>query len=118
MIQSEQTTKIWYLLINGNQEGPFSFEDLKRDNRLTLDTLARKDDWKIWKPIREIPELIKVLPKKKQPSQNSPDEEWSPDQVEGPQEEMVLDFGSEPPYLPWIIIALICLMYVIMELYG
>ena len=51
--------KIWYINVEGREEGPYSFLDLKRDPRLTPDLLVRRNDWpkNQWIPIRNVKEL-------------------------------------------------------------
>lgn len=116
MINLVQKTKIWYILIKENQEGPFSVEELKQDPRITLDTLALKQGWETWKPIRDIPELAKLF-QKEAPSRKPQKGTWEIESKELPQDEIVLDFGSEPPYLLWALFVLVCLIYVIFKLY-
>lgn len=53
--------KVWYLLINDIEEGPYSFGQLRSDNRITPETLARKFDWKAYRPIGKIPELKRLF---------------------------------------------------------
>lgn len=49
--------KLWYLKINGQQEGPYSLLELKGDLRITPDTLVRKEGWQDWKRSGDVPEL-------------------------------------------------------------
>lgn len=108
--------KIWYILINEKQEGPFSIEELKQDKRLTPDTLACRAGWNHWKSIRDIPELKELFEEQK-PAQ--PDEETEEEKKKNMiQEELVLDLGEEPPYLLWLLVALIALLYVFFRLYS
>jgi len=53
--------KIWMLLIEGKEEGPFSFNDLRKDPRITPQTLARRLDSANWKKIGSIPELQQLF---------------------------------------------------------
>jgi hypothetical protein len=53
--------KEWFIIINGQQEGPYSLTDLKFDKRLTPDTLVWKKGFKDWTPIRYVSELKEVF---------------------------------------------------------
>ncbi len=53
--------KEWFILVNGNQEGPYSLRDLKRHPQVTPDTLVWKKGWKEWMAIRFVPELKDVF---------------------------------------------------------
>lgn len=108
--------KIWYILINQKEEGPFSVRELKQDKRITPDTLARKINWDQWRAIREIPELKGLFREYEPPTQTDEEEKKGADKQIA-QDELVLDFGEEPPYLLWVLIALISLLYVFFRLY-
>lgn len=49
--------KIWYIQINGEKLGPYSFQDLKRNWKITPDTLAWREGFVNWLPLRDILEL-------------------------------------------------------------
>lgn len=49
--------KIWYIEIEGAKEGPYSYQDLKRDERIHPDTLIWKQGFPKWVPIRCVWEL-------------------------------------------------------------
>lgn len=104
--------KIWYILIGRNQEGPYSYNDLKRDRRLTPDTLVWKEGFTEWKPIREIPELKNLF------LDNEEEDEDQKIQQKPipPQDEIVLELNQQPPFLYWILIALALAIYSILQL--
>ncbi len=108
--------KIWYIKIDGQREGPLSVSDLKRDRRLTPDTLVWKEGFKDWQPMREVPELKEVFEDENPPPKLSPQ-----DLLQGkpalPDDELILDFGQEPPYLFWLLAALLAVMYMLQKLY-
>lgn len=107
--------KIWFILIGEKREGPYSFEDLKHDSRVTPDTLIWKEGFSEWKKIRDVPELKNLF--KDNPEQTEPEENEQEGFKKRPvQDELVLDFGQEPPFLLWVLIALIALMYVFIRL--
>lgn len=53
--------KIWFIEVDLKVEGPYSVEDLKRDLRITPDTLAWQEGSDQRLPIRAIKELKKVF---------------------------------------------------------
>lgn len=108
--------KIWYILINDKREGPFAVEELKLDKRVTPDTLAWKKGWDHWKAIREIPELEELF-EEYQPPDQSDEETQESVKKNVAQDELILDFGEEPPYLLWVLIAFVSLLYVLFRLY-
>ncbi len=105
--------KIWYLYIDDHQEGPFTYLELSKDDRLTPETFAWKEGMEDWKPIAEIEELKKLVDPGKHEEEGSLEfEEPAP----APDEEIVLEMkdGGPPPYL-WIVIILIVLFYALYE---
>lgn len=101
--------KIWYIKVNGKQEGPFSYADLKRDRRLTPDTLVWKQGFETWLPIREVSELKNLF--KDEEEVLEPEKE-----PQLPQDELVLDMRQQPPFLVWILIALAIASYFALQL--
>lgn len=106
--------KIWFILIDGKREGPFSYEDLKNDTRLTPDTLIWKTGFPDWKKIRDVPELKDLF--KDEPDQIEQKENEIFDKKATQDEQLVLDFGEEPPSI-WLLIAFLTLLYVLIRLY-
>lgn len=96
--------KVWYIKIDDREEGPYSFLDLRGDSRVTPDTLARKVNNPMWRPIRQIAELKRLF------------YEENPDEVEDdgvkkikPQDELVLEMNKDPKYLFWALMLIILL---------
>ena len=106
--------KIWYIYIKDHAEGPFSFTDLHRDPRITPDTFVWKQGFKAWKRVGQIPELKKLFDDNIKPSVK--DYEQTADPMLGANDELVADFGVEPPNFFWILIALIVMLYVVINL--
>lgn len=106
--------KKWYIEIQGNREGPYSFEDLKRDPRLTPDTLVWKEGFKRWKPIREVSELKHLFKDEPSPQVQEENADLGKSRID---EELTLDLGREPPYLFWILIALIVIGYLMSRIF-
>lgn len=51
------TKKKWYTKIASKEQGPFSFEELKKQDWLTPDTLVREENSKQWVPLSQAPGL-------------------------------------------------------------
>lgn len=97
--------KIWYIKLEESIEGPYSIQQLRHHPRVTPDTLAKKKDWQVWRPIRYIYELRAVfedaeplLPKPKTTCADSP------------QGEAVLDMQGDFPHFFFWLFLLICLV--------
>ncbi|WP_075883236.1 DUF4339 domain-containing protein [Candidatus Protochlamydia sp. W-9] len=102
----------WYISINGFKEGPFSPGELKADVRVNPDTLVWKKGFKEWVQIRFIKELEFVF--KDEPLSSNHEigrEPLSPKLVD---EEGTLTIQQDPfPFLLWILILLLSLIYVL-----
>lgn len=108
--------KIWYINIDGKQEGPFSILDLKKDTRITPETLVWKEGFPNWKPIGQVPELKDVF------ADESPNEEKKPEETKKsspilPQDEIVLDMRNEPPYFFWLLLLVAILVYFLTQIF-
>ncbi|MFQ5729548.1 MAG: DUF4339 domain-containing protein [Waddliaceae bacterium] len=107
--------KIWYIIIDGIEEGPYSIRELSLNSRVNLDTIAWKEGFDSWKAIRDIPEL-RALFEEEPPKEEEGEESKAGGLV--PQEELVLDLQKEPSFFfLWVIIAVIIIFYVCYELY-
>ena len=106
--------KIWFIEIEGKREGPYSVMDLKRDKRITPDTLAWRPGFENWVPIRNIPELKKIFEEEFEAEEEA--EETRPI----PADELTLLLEKEPPYLffIWLVIVALIMFYVLYQLYG
>lgn len=100
--------KVWFICIDGKREGPFSVQDLKRDHRLSPDTLVWKEGFSKWKKIRHVPELKEVFFDEKTDQDNLIEKAQL---IVTPRDEIILDLQKEPPYLFWLLIALLLLLY-------
>lgn len=107
--------KIWFIDIGGKTEGPFSFYDLRADSRITPDTWVWKKGFEGWKKAREVPELRSLF------EDSTPNDEEPVTLVKKttlpPRDELTLEM-REPPYLWWIIIAILALSYVIFKFHS
>lgn len=102
--------KIWFININGKREGPFSISDLKRDLRITPDTLVWREGFAEWKKMRDVQELKEVFADEK--SKDKEDLNGKGCLLATPRDEIILDLRKEPPYLFWMMmIILLALLY-------
>jgi len=107
--------KIWYILIDGKKEGPYSVSDLRRHFRVTPDTLVWKEGFAVWVPLRQVPELKAVFEDEKQ----GEEEDTSLVKKVTPESELVLAMRREPPSLWfWLLITCIVLAYAFYQLYS
>ncbi len=130
---STSTPQVWFVQIAQHEEGPFSLAELKKDLRLTPDTLVWKEGFPQWIPIGKVPELKEVFadepsPKKNaaEPQEDQEEEEEGDDDKKLPKklksalpstDEIVLDLRREPPLFAfWILIFLLLLIYVLNRL--
>jgi len=107
--------KIWYIYIKGQTEGPFSFDDLKQDIRLSPDTFVWRQGFEGWKRIRDVIELAELFEEKEEPPIDEESQETG--FSSSMNDELVADFGDEPPYLFWLFVVLAVMLYVLFYLY-
>ena len=101
----------WFLYIGGQEEGPFTFEDLEKDSRLSFKTFVWKDGLEDWTPIEKVPELKAMIEKRKS-RPPSHDEEMNRIRQELSQEDEVITLQSEPPYwIIWVLVVLLALLF-------
>lgn len=105
--------KIWFIIIDGRKEGPFSVEDLHDDKRINPDTLAWKAGLLNWLPIRDIKELQELFKDEPETDNHDDDEEQNiivePRPIE---DNEVISLRKDPPYLNiWFILALFLIFY-------
>lgn len=105
--------KIWFIEIKGKREGPYSFQQLKRDWRITPDTLAWKEGLPKWVKVRHIPELKKLFEDETPQETKHPQE--NPKEVKpSGEEELAIDLRRNPPPIVfWLLVAAILISYII-----
>lgn len=100
--------KIWFIIIDAQEKGPYSIENLKHLPQFTPDTLARKAGSNTWNKARFIPELKKIFEDdEKETSIEAPVIQQLP-----PANELVIDW-KEPPQFIWLVVVVILLIYTI-----
>jgi hypothetical protein len=107
--------KIWYVSIHNTQEGPYSVEDLKRDDRITPDTLVWKEGFPRWIPIRDVPELKKIFKDEKKNENDDDLDEKQPSRICF--DEVVLDYQQDPNSIFWLIVVTLALIYSLYQFY-
>jgi hypothetical protein len=107
--------KIWYIFIDGKEEGPYSVKELLLHPRVTLDTLVWKEGFDQWIALRKVKELRRLFEK---PEPKDEDEEQRKSKNLPPQEELVMEYGKDPNFLYiWVILAITLMIYLAYELY-
>lgn len=108
--------KIWFLLIDGKEEGPYSLIDLRRHIRLTPDTPVRRKGTDRWVLLRFIPELQSIFEDEPSVKPSPPDKKEKGDrQMENGG--VVLALRNDPPsFYFWLLIGAIILVYVLYQL--
>jgi len=97
--------KIWHILVNGKNEGPYSEQDLKRDPRITPDTKVWRKGFTSWVSIRNVPEL-KNLFKDEESDVPDTDELVIQSLAKESSDQLVLEMRNPPPnILLWLLIA-------------
>ena len=102
--------KEWFVILEGRQEGPYSFLELSRDRRITPDTLVWKKGFDKWAAIRYVRELKKIFDDKPegQPLHEKP--KLKPSLLDVDQDTLAL---SQDPFqfALWVIVILLILLY-------
>ncbi len=102
----------WFIQLDGHSEGPFSIEDLKKEYRITPDTLAWREGQGEWLPMRSIPELKEVFADDNQAPASENEQEFKPQKLLG--EDEVLTVNFPPPYLITGLLLLIILLVLLL----
>lgn len=100
--------KVWLIIIDEKEEGPYSIRDLKNDPRFTPDTLTKHIKSQYWVQARFIPELKKIFEDEEvddSPCENGADE-WLPSS------EIAIDW-REPPQIFWLLAVIALLIYTV-----
>lgn len=101
--------QIWFIQIDGTQEGPFSALQLRYDHRITPNTLVWKKGWTKWIPLRNVPELQIIF------SDEEPLEVPGSKKILGDlngKEELAIDLQRDyPPSIFWFLLILAIIIY-------
>lgn len=107
--------KVWFILVNGQEEGPYSIAALKTLPQFNPDVLVRKKDAKEWVQARFVAELKKAFqdePAKEQIPKKHTTASISPDG------QLAIDYREDPP-LFWLglLIAAVLVIYILNEIF-
>ncbi|MEI6531768.1 MAG: DUF4339 domain-containing protein [Chlamydiota bacterium] len=108
-----QNLKVWYILIENQEEGPYSLQDLKKDRRLTPFVLVRKSGSKRWYPIGRVKALKAVF--KDEGVFESKNGKKAPLLADGPE---ALLLNPSDPDSPITLIVFIILLLVVWLIYN
>lgn len=112
--------KIWYIIVDTEQEGPYTVQELFNDDRVDEDTLAWREGFNSWQRIRDIPELKELF--ERQPAKGAPTEkeaELEESEKAPPPDELVLEYGGKDPTPQLLIAAMVILLltYLMYKMY-
>ena len=99
--------KIWYILIDEVEEGPFSSKELWFDARVNLETLVWKEGFRDWTPIKNVKELRKYFPSD---SSSEKKDEKKDAKALGTQNEIALDYSNDPNFFFFLILVALLLL--------
>lgn len=106
----DKSKKIWYLWLDGKEEGPYSFTDLRSHPVLSPDLLVRKEGSSQWLALRNYPELQQLF---EDPKEIIP-EEKEPPTLPSEGDELTLSYQDPSSFWFWIVILGIVLTYILM----
>ena len=103
--------KIWYIKIDEKIEGPFSARELKRDRRVTPDTLVWRAGFDTWVAIGRVQELKFIFAEEEETTQK---EEPKAVLKEAPiRDEVALNLPAQPPLILLLLIILALTLYIL-----
>ncbi len=103
----------WFVLIEGKKDGPFSIKELKKDKRITPDTLVWKEGFKEWVAIRFVSELKDLF--RDENVVKKDDESNEPVSTDLMQEQAALTLRQDPSQ--WILLVLVLILLLVYVLY-
>jgi hypothetical protein len=112
-MRATRNLKIWYILIDNQEEGPYSAADLRKDRRLSPYTLVRRVGSKTWRPIGKVKELKSVFEDEKKGRGEEQTDKLKP----SPGGEVALANPSDPDG-PVTLIVFIILLLVVWLVYN
>lgn len=92
---------LWFIKIEGKEEGPYSFDQLRRDFRLTPDTLIRRAHSKKFAPIKSFKELKELFKEEKKKEEEARKVEWPKDDI------LERDAQNPGPFIDFLVLILI-----------
>ncbi len=108
--------KEWFIIVEHQQEGPYSLQDLKRDRRFTPDTLVWKKGFQEWIPARFIPEMKLIF--KDEPKVKALHESEKGNALESDLGQATLAMQQDPyQFWLWLLVFLLVILYTFYQLY-
>lgn len=116
---SEAKSKIWYIIVDNHQEGPFSLLDLKDDARFNPDTLVWKKGFSEWVAARHVPELDAAFEDEPEPEPLHQKPKLAPLNQDLGQEQATLIMQQDPyQFILWLLVFLLVIVYALYQLYN
>jgi hypothetical protein len=109
--------KEWFIIVGNQQEGPYDLIDLKKDPRVTPDTLVWKKGFKEWVPARLVAALTALFEDEteSQPLHEKP--KTKPLKTDLGLEQVTVAMHQDPyQLLLWILLLLLVLFYAFYQL--
>jgi hypothetical protein len=104
--------KIWFIKVDGQKEGPYSVQELKKHPYMTPDTLVWKEGFKEWLPARYVPELKAVFEDEDEEEEETPlHERFKLKTVQNKDSTLAIERSNFPFFFYWLIILLFILAY-------
>ncbi|MFA6916680.1 MAG: DUF4339 domain-containing protein [Parachlamydiales bacterium] len=106
-MQEIAKNKIWYLWVNGKEEGPFSLAEVQSHPALTPDLYVRKEGSDKWTPARHVPELQRLF---EDPQEIAPEIKKTP-LLNPAGDELTLSYQDPSSFWFWLLVLGIVLTY-------
>lgn len=107
---SKENKPIWFIIVDGKKEGPYSLKKLKNHPKITPLSLVWKKGFSKWVPMGSLKEFQGLFQRKDRPSFASPINKGH---------ELVLEERIEgfSPSIWWILLAVLVLFYAFIKLW-
>jgi len=110
--------KIWFIGIDDQQHGPYNISELKKDKRLTPETLVWREGFVNWTPLKRVKELKDIFKDELDPNDEDEEDIQNKKIKLADKDEIAIDMQKEfPPFL-WIILFLIAISYIMYRFFG
>lgn len=108
---SRENKPVWFIMVDGKKQGPFSINDLKKNPHVSPLTLVWKKGFKKWVPMGSVDGLRKIFESRvNEKNQDRPKLKAGP--------EIVLEEGKSGffPSMWWLILAILIAIYTLIKL--
>lgn len=113
MLKKLSKEKVWFIILDNKQEGPYSLFDLKNDRRFTPDTLVWRNGFKEWMLARNVKEIADVF-KDNEPSKAIHEPFKGKKVTPDIGKEVTLALNQDPyQWMLWILIFVLIIFYII-----